>query len=71
MKMYEATSGEISYAGQSILGERNSTEELAYRRAVQMVFQDPFGSLNPAHRIFHHIARPLLRHGHVSDKNAP
>ena len=70
MKMYEATSGEISYAGQSILGERNSTEELAYRRAVQMVFQDPFGSLNPAHRIFHHIARPLLRHGHVSDKNA-
>ncbi|EPJ54458.1 MAG: peptide ABC transporter, ATP-binding protein [Osedax symbiont Rs2] len=69
MKMYEATSGEISYAGQSVLGEHSSTEALAYRRAVQMVFQDPFGSLNPAHRIFHHIARPLLRHGHISDKS--
>jgi len=70
MKMYEATSGEINYAGDSILGEKTSTEALAYRRAVQMVFQDPFGSLNPAHRIFHHIARPLLRHGHISDQNS-
>ena len=27
-----------------------------------MVFQDPFGSLNPVHTIFHHLKRPLLRH---------
>ena len=68
MKMYQPTSGEINYAGESILGEKSSSEALDYRRAVQMVFQDPFGSLNPAHRVFHHIARPLLRHGHISDK---
>jgi oligopeptide/dipeptide ABC transporter ATP-binding protein len=28
-----------------------------------MVFQDPFGSLNPVHNIAHHLERPLLRHG--------
>lgn len=33
-----------------------------YRRDVQMVFQDPFGSLNPFHTILHHIERPLRIH---------
>lgn len=36
--------------------------ELEYARQVQMIFQDPFGSLNPVHTIYHHIARPLLIH---------
>jgi oligopeptide/dipeptide ABC transporter ATP-binding protein len=35
----------------------------AFRQRVQMVFQDPFGSLNPVHSILHHLARPLLLHG--------
>ena len=35
----------------------------AHRSAVQMVFQDPFASLNPFHSIEHHIARPLLLSG--------
>jgi len=34
----------------------------AYRRAVQMVFQDPFSSLNPAHTIRYHLERPLRLH---------
>ncbi|MDQ0642746.1 ABC transporter ATP-binding protein [Microbacterium murale] len=33
-----------------------------YRRHVQMVFQDPFASLNPFHSIEHHISRPLQIH---------
>ena len=33
-----------------------------YRRQVQMVFQDPFASLNPFHTIAHHIERPLRLH---------
>ncbi|WP_438354564.1 ABC transporter ATP-binding protein [Microbacterium sp. CJ88] len=34
----------------------------AYRREVQMVFQDPFASLNPFHTIRHHIERPIRIH---------
>ena len=33
-----------------------------YRQQVQMVFQDPFASLNPFHTVAHHLARPLLLH---------
>ena len=33
------------------------------RKTVQMVFQDPFGSLNSVHTVYHHLARPLIRHG--------
>jgi peptide/nickel transport system ATP-binding protein len=41
-------------------GERRPT--LDYRRRVQMVFQDPYGSLNPAHTVEHHLRRPLELH---------
>ncbi|MGY2437071.1 ATP-binding cassette domain-containing protein, partial [Escherichia coli] len=44
------------------------TSMLDYRQSVQMVWQDPFGSLNPTHTIYHHIARPLLLHSKVIDK---
>jgi ABC-type glutathione transport system ATPase component/ABC-type dipeptide/oligopeptide/nickel transport system permease subunit len=37
---------------------------------VQMVFQDPFASLNPARRVHHHLARPLLLHREVTDLDA-
>ena len=36
---------------------------LEYRKNVQMVFQDPFGSLNSIHTVYHHLIRPLIRHG--------
>ncbi|MEE1928982.1 ATP-binding cassette domain-containing protein [Streptomyces sp. TRM 70351] len=40
----------------------------AYRDHVQMVFQDPFASLNPFHSIEHHLARPLLLHGRAASR---
>src|SRR5215472_1550054 len=40
-----------------------------YTRQVQMVFQDPFGSLNPVHRVRHHLVRPLQVH-HLAEGNA-
>ncbi len=33
-----------------------------YRRTVQMVFQDPFASLNPFHTVGHHLERPSRLH---------
>lgn len=53
-RLVTPTSGEIR-----LEGERH-TRGTDYRRAVQMVFQDPFASLNPAHDIAHHLRRPLL-----------
>ncbi|PCN48149.1 dipeptide/oligopeptide/nickel ABC transporter ATP-binding protein [Curtobacterium sp. 'Ferrero'] len=41
----------------------------SYRSAVQMVFQDPFASLNPFHTIGHHLARPLRLHGKVRSRD--
>jgi peptide/nickel transport system ATP-binding protein len=40
-----------------------------YRDHVQMVFQDPFASLNPFHTVEHHLARPLLLHGRARGRD--
>lgn len=55
--------GAILLDGQDVLAREPGGASLAYRGRVQMVFQDPFGSLNPVHTVAHHLARPLLRHG--------
>lgn len=68
-KMYAPTSGEIIYKGRDIQTIKKKADLMRYREGVQMVWQDPFGSLNPTHTIFHHIARPLLIHKKVSSGN--
>ncbi|PWI32636.1 ABC transporter ATP-binding protein [Vibrio albus] len=66
-KVYPATEGEILYRGRNINEITKRKELLDYRSKVQMVFQDPFGSLNPTHTIAHHLTRPLKIHNQVSD----
>ncbi|MBA5762202.1 ABC transporter ATP-binding protein [Vibrio sp. 404] len=68
-KMYAPTSGTIEYKGRDILDINSKADLMRYREGVQMVWQDPFGSLNPTHNIFHHIARPLLIHKKVKPGN--
>jgi ABC-type glutathione transport system ATPase component len=60
-QLEKPTSGTISLDGAPI-GTRG-VALARYRDEVQMVFQDPFASLNPFHSIGHHIERPLLLHG--------
>ncbi|MGF1687617.1 ATP-binding cassette domain-containing protein [Photobacterium japonica] len=69
-KVHEVTSGEILFNGKNINDIKGRKDTLNYRSKVQMVFQDPFGSLNPTHTIRHHLTRPLLIHGRVSDQKA-
>jgi len=68
-KVYPATSGEILFKGKNIDQITSRKELLDYRSKVQMVFQDPFGSLNPTHTIEHHLTRPLKIHKQVSDNS--
>lgn len=68
-KMYAPTSGQILYKGRDIQTIVKHADLMKYREGVQMVWQDPFGSLNPTHNIFHHIARPLLIHKKVTPGN--
>ena len=61
MREYAPTTGQILYKGKPV--EAAGRAELAdYRRSVQMIFQDPFASLNPAHTIAYHLTRPLKLH---------
>ena len=69
-RLIEPTSGEIVYNGKNVLQSEPRNASLAYRGDVQMVFQDPFGSLNPAHTIYHHLERPLQIHKKTSGKKA-
>lgn len=55
------TAGEAHYRGR-VLESLRGKERLAYRRAVQMVFQDPFTSLNPRLTVAQTLAEPLRWH---------
>ena len=63
-RLYSITSGEIRFQGKPVTG-RSGSAVRAYRRHVQLIFQDPFSSLNPVHKIRYILSRPLLLHGHA------
>jgi peptide/nickel transport system ATP-binding protein len=56
------TSGRVEFEGRDITGLRGA-DRRALRRNVQMVFQDPYGSLNQQRRVGSIIADPLVIHG--------
>ncbi|MCS7477467.1 ATP-binding cassette domain-containing protein [Umezawaea endophytica] len=77
-RLEKPTSGEIVLGGEALEGEAlggkvlggkalggKALSDREYRHRVQMVFQDPFASLNPFHTVEHHLARPLKLHGRV------
>ncbi|WP_437948872.1 ABC transporter ATP-binding protein [Sorangium sp. So ce296] len=61
-RLMPPSSGQILFKGRDVLKEEPNRASLAYRGQVQMIFQDPFGSLNPVHTIGYHLERPLLLH---------
>ncbi len=64
-RVYDPTSGTIRYRGEPIKLTHRASDLRAYRRHVQLIFQDPFGSLNPVHNIRYHLSRPLKVFGHA------
>jgi peptide/nickel transport system ATP-binding protein len=61
-RLYPVTAGTIRLKGQDALARKNRKAVLAYRSDVQMIFQDPFGSLNPVKTVGYHLSRPLAIH---------
>ncbi|WP_405375535.1 MULTISPECIES: dipeptide ABC transporter ATP-binding protein [unclassified Microbacterium] len=61
LQLESLTSGEISFDGKK-LGGLNRAEELAFRRRVQPVFQDPYGTLDPQYSVGDTISEPMRVH---------
>ena len=65
VRLYDPTRGNVLFEGSDVTGNRRRADVLRYRSQVQMIFQDPFGSLNPVKTIRHHLTRPLKIHHRV------
>jgi len=66
--LYRPTAGRVVFEGTD-LGSLNSRHEMApLRRRTQMIFQDPYASLNPRWRVRRIVAEPLVTHGLAASK---
>jgi oligopeptide transport system ATP-binding protein len=69
IRLYEANGGEVIFQGQNIL-KLPEKQMLPYRRRMQMIFQDPYSSLNPRMTVAEILKEPLAIHGIASGKTA-
>ena len=69
LRLYEPTAGRITFDGQDIthIGE---AELRPLRRRMQMVFQDPYASLNPRHSVGRMVSEPMRVHGLAGRRGA-
>lgn len=68
LKLLQPTSGEIIFEGKTIEGF-SMHQMRPYRSQMQIIFQDPYSSLNPRRSVFESIAMPLRVNKVYSDKN--
>ncbi len=61
-RLYDPTSGSVLWEGGDVSRVRRRRDVVRYRSEVQLIFQDPFDSLNPVKTVRHHIERPLRIH---------
>jgi oligopeptide/dipeptide ABC transporter ATP-binding protein len=62
LRLYEPSSGEVLFEGKNLVGLPNRAMQLL-RREMQIIFQDPYASLNPRLSILSIVAEPLKIHG--------
>jgi oligopeptide transport system ATP-binding protein len=68
LNLIEPTSGEVLVDGENIyqkFAEASKQEKLKIRRKMQMIFQNPYGSLDPRMTVSDIITEPFIIHGHV------
>ena len=69
LRMQAATAGRIEFEGQDIT-HHDKAQMRPIRRRLQMVYQDPYGSLNPRMKVNDIIGEPLVVHGMANDRAA-
>src|SRR4051812_14412130 len=69
LRLYEPTDGRIVFDGQDITN-LNEQQLRPLRRRMQMIFQDPFASLNPRHSVGRIVGEPLRVHGLADRRQA-
>ena len=62
LRLHEATAGKVLYEGKNLLAMSNS-EFAAYKRRLQIVFQNPYASLNPRFTVGEILSEPMQLHG--------
>ena len=62
LRLIPATSGEVSFEGKNVF-EQSAVDMRKLRREMQIIFQDPGGSLNPRMRVGGIVGEPLIVHG--------
>jgi oligopeptide/dipeptide ABC transporter ATP-binding protein len=60
-RLYEPTSGSMKFEGHELAGLGNRAM-LPYRREIQLIFQDPYSSLNPRHTVGTIVSAPMVVH---------
>ena len=65
--LYEPTRGGLTFDGQDAHAAFKSPEAKAMRKRIQMIFQDPYASLNPRWTVEAIIGEPLHEHGMIQD----
>lgn len=68
IRLYNATDGEVNYNGQNIHAKKNNKELKSFNRHMQMIFQDPYASLNPRMTVKDIIAEGIDVHGLANSK---
>ncbi len=68
--LYETTRGGFVFDGQDAHATFKTPQGRALRRRIQMIFQDPYASLNPRWTVEDIVAEPLLEHGILQERSA-
>ena len=70
LRLLQATGGEVTFNGKSI-NDLTDDEMRALRKDIQIVFQDPYASLNPRMTVRQIVAEPLIVHRMAKDDSDP
>lgn len=65
--LYAPTAGQVMFDGADIRQTLAGSQAAVLRRRMQMIFQDPYASLNPRWTVSDIVAEPLIEHGLIDD----